>query len=362
MANVVLSTAKVYSDAVVNQPWLKSKFAILADPTKFKFPLFGESILVRNVTAGNISNYDKDAGFSNDASVSGGSVTWQEIKAQYDRKYVVGVDAIDEANSILQGMTPSTPHAVARTYAKFAAEVDAVTCANIFNSIETSNVYTDTQLPLDKENILATLNRIDTMMLDNQWDEDYFVWMASDVYNTFTDALVAKNALANQVVAKEITVAARDIGAHEDVNGLAVTLSVYKYLQHMNIIVVPKSRMYSKVVLYDGKTGGQEAGGWAPDSDAKNVKLLVAPLSAVALGIRHVVANMTVPYVFQNLVTPDVNKELETLSELYSGAVQVTNIGVNQTADQIKFMGRTIYGVAVFNALKNTLLAITNTP
>ena len=59
MANVVLSTAKVYSDAVVNQPWLKSKFAILADNSKFQFPLFGESILVRNVTAGNISDYDK---------------------------------------------------------------------------------------------------------------------------------------------------------------------------------------------------------------------------------------------------------------------------------------------------------------
>ena len=294
--------------------------------------------------------------------MSGGSVTWQEIKAPYDRAYVTEVDAIDEANSILQGMSPSTPHAVARTYAKFASEMDAVACSNIFNSVDAGNVYTDTKLPLDKANILATLNRIDTMMLENQWDEDYFVWMSSDVYNTLTDALIEKNALANQLTTREITVAARDIGSHEDVNGLAVTLSVYKYLQHMNIVVVPKDRMYTDIVLYDGKSEGQKDGGWAPDDGAKAVKLLVAPLDAVAIGIRHVVANMTVPFVFQNLITSNIDKELETLSDIYHGAVQVNNIGINQTADRIKFMGRTLYGVATFNALKKTLLAVTETP
>lgn len=46
------------------------------------------------------------------------------------------------------------------------------------------------------------------------------------------------------------------------------------------IIKVPSSRMKTKYVFKDGKTSGQEAGGFAPDATAKNINWIITPRTA----------------------------------------------------------------------------------
>jgi hypothetical protein len=46
------------------------------------------------------------------------------------------------------------------------------------------------------------------------------------------------------------------------------------------IIKVPSSRMKTKYIFYDGKTSGQEAGGFTPDATAKNINWIIIPRTA----------------------------------------------------------------------------------
>lgn len=46
------------------------------------------------------------------------------------------------------------------------------------------------------------------------------------------------------------------------------------------IIKVPSSRMKTKYIFYDGKTAGQEGGGFTPDASAKNINWIIIPRTA----------------------------------------------------------------------------------
>lgn len=356
MANTVISAAQLYSDILVKEPFIKSKFMILGDNSKFQFPLFGSKVLYRNVTAGNTAEYDPDLGFQNLQGTMG-SATWEETEASFDRTVVAKSDTIAEANAVLQGMKLSTPEIISRTFAKIGTEIDAVTCSTIYNSIEASNKKTVADLPVDKDNIIGTLTKINSMMINAEHDGAYFIFMASSVYANLQDAMVANHIFGNQTSVVSFT--GRDIFAGEDIDGLEAKIDVVKWGTNAYIIVVPDERMVTGVTLYDGKTEGQTAGGWVKATDAKAVKLVVCNPEAVAVAARHIVNNMTVPLVLANLIGDDINVELEGLAKIYNGAVQVNNIGVDQNYDCVRFMGRLVYSPVVFDGLKGQIFTVT---
>jgi hypothetical protein len=53
-----------------------------------------------------------------------------------------------------------------------------------------------------------------------------------------------------------------------------------KAIDNNPIIKVPSLRMKTKYVFYDGKTSGQETGGFVPDVDAKNINWIICPRTA----------------------------------------------------------------------------------
>lgn len=53
-----------------------------------------------------------------------------------------------------------------------------------------------------------------------------------------------------------------------------------KAIDNNPIIKVPSLRMKTKYVFYDGKTAGQEAGGFTPAEDAKNINWIICPRTA----------------------------------------------------------------------------------
>ncbi|UZQ86026.1 hypothetical protein ODU73_000420 [Thermoclostridium stercorarium] len=53
-----------------------------------------------------------------------------------------------------------------------------------------------------------------------------------------------------------------------------------KAIDNNPIIKVPSLRMKTKYIFYDGKTAGQEAGGFTPAEDAKNINWIICPRTA----------------------------------------------------------------------------------
>ena len=77
----------------------------------------------------------------------------------------------------------------------------------------------------------------------------------------------------------------------ENSTELSKTLSVIDFTQgdiktsvraidNNPIIKVPSLRMKTKYVFYDGKTAGQEAGGFVADAEAKNINWIITPRTA----------------------------------------------------------------------------------
>jgi len=89
---------------------------------------------------------------------------------------------------------------------------------------------------------------------------------------------------------------------------LFITPSLYKPLKDMDttksreilgefaaIVQVPQTRFYTKVTLKDGKTAGQEAGGYAKAVDGKDINFLIVHPSAVVQTLKHVAPKIVTP-------------------------------------------------------------------
>ena len=70
----------------------------------------------------------------------------------------------------------------------------------------------------------------------------------------------------------------------------------------MMIVEVPQSRFYSGVTLYDGKLGGQEAGGYVKAEGGKDINFMVVKPEAIVQITKHAKIR-----VFE----PDVNQQAD---------------------------------------------------
>lgn len=74
-------------------------------------------------------------------------------------------------------------------------------------------------------------------------------------------------------------------------------------LDNVPVIVVPQSRMYTAITLYDGRTGGQEAGGYIKNaSTGKDINFMLVDTNSV-LGV----TKTAMPRIF----SPEVNQTLD---------------------------------------------------
>lgn len=113
---------------------------------------------------------------------------------------------------------------------------------------------------------------------------------ASDILTKLKEDIYAIYDVAGEiplVITMNMTVAA----ILENSTELAKQLSVIDFqagevktkvrgIDGIPIIKVPSTRMKTKYVFRDGKTSGQEAGGFAPDTDAKTINWIICPRTA----------------------------------------------------------------------------------
>lgn len=196
-----------------------------------------------------------------------------------------------------------------------------------------ANGFVEGSVNLTYETKIMTMDRGRTFMLDRMdVDETNFAATAANVMGEFQRTKVIPeidayrySSIASQAIEKGVAVGGytpsesdilkklrEDIYAIYDVAGeiplviimnmqvaailensteLSKTLSVIDFTQgdiktsvraidNNPIIKVPSLRMKTKYVFYDGKTAGQEAGGFVADAEAKNINWIITPRTA----------------------------------------------------------------------------------
>lgn len=369
MPGALISGIRAYTSATKAMPYSQSMFAqALGDPSKFRFSLNGEYTAYRVITGETAGNYDGVTGFN------AGPIdldVWAELRAEFDRSIAFAVDYISELNTILAKMPLTGTEKLKASWRRLGPEIDAVSCATIYNQIPASNqiVNSTSGYQTDAENIVQTLINMDNNLFDLGWYGDVAVMLASNIAGYLSQAIIQFNGLASgamlaPVTSQEVTRRVNFRGQDYFDGGLHLTYEVLRFQNRMFIYKVPRQCMVSNVVLLDKVSDGQVEGGWIPDTDADgfhSIDMMVIPVDAAAVSVRHVVSSMTVPLAAYNIDKFNVNNELSALNNIYDGQVVVENIGIDQTGDRFKYMNRIKYGAVVFEGLAHLIYAIYNT-
>lgn len=102
----------------------------------------------------------------------------------------------------------------------------------------------------------------------------------------------------------EVTAEGRVLFITPTLHNAIAALDSYKSREVLSsfgsVVKVPQSRFYTAVDLNDGKTGGQEAGGFKKGAQGKDINFLVVERSAVMQYTKHSVSKV---------ITPEANQE-----------------------------------------------------
>lgn len=219
----------------------------------------GNEIKVPMMSTDGLGDYDREQGYV-DGSVN---LSYQTLKLTQDRGRAFTLDAMDvnEANFIAN----ATSVMAAFQREKVIPEIDAyrysaIGSGAIVNS-RASGGYTAAA-----DTVLSALLDDIARVQDEVGEIPLVITMAAPIAS-----MMAKS---------------KDIGKMLDVTDFAqgdITTRV-RSIDGYPIIRVPSARMLTSYVLNDGKTSGQEKGGFAPATDAKHINWIICPRT-VPIGI-----------------------------------------------------------------------------
>lgn len=238
----------------------------------------GDTVRMPKISTTGLAKYDRDAGF-NQGSVT---LTYDDYKLTQDRGRTFQLDAmdVDETNFIASAGTVMgefqrlqvIPEVDAYRYSKIAALAKGASHETASFTPSTENILKQ----LDKE-----ITNIQDIIGDN---EELVICMATPI-----------RTILNTV---------DKIERHLDVSQFKagnIDTKVTTY-NGIPILGVPSARMKTQYVFNDGKTGGQEAGGFKADTGAKAINwIIMARRAPIAISKTDKV----------RIFTPDVNQKAD---------------------------------------------------
>lgn len=100
------------------------------------------------------------------------------------------------------------------------------------------------------------------------------------------------------------------------------TIESRELLEKLTIVKVPQSRFYTAIDLKDGKTPGEEAGGYAKASGADDINFMIVHKPAIIKFDKHVASN---------IITPDANQDSDGYIQKYR-KYGLVDVYANKTA------------------------------
>lgn len=346
----VVETITGFNKSLQTAFYTGSKTSVLRPESKMFTENFGE-IKIREISVtGGAGNYSKTKGY--DGAGGHANVVWRTYTADNDRYFNLSTDTVDELASFLTGTKPSII-AGFEQYANLALapEVDAVAMARAYsasleggNTLETSTFKTkffDSLIDVEQRLFAKGVGREHTV----------FAFIRSDVYAQGEKEIVEKMGLANQAVLAKYT-----LEVPTGIDAVAPLEIVVDAIKFNNLILIrmPEDRMGTTVTLLDGRTEGQESGGFTA-GDTKMSAVFV-PEGAMFVDTRYNVINLTVPAVAYQLDTQaDIDKALKNIV----GDLKIDNVGINQKANGFEINARVIYDAKAHNINKDKILCFT---
>lgn len=329
--------------------------AVFNNPNEQVLTIKGKETAIREVQTKGASDYTGkwDDGFDS------AEVDYKTYYAPYDRAFSASIDTLKEAQSYVEGATPSLI-GVANHYLKneLAPEIDRVIISRYANEVASGNVHSssDSGWGVDAAGILGTLTGIEADVANAGYVGDIVVFISATANKAFEQALTSANLLAS---AAPVTIE-REMTRGEIAEGfgpLKIEIRCRKF-NNLLIIPVPDNRMCGKVLMLNGIDPGQENGGCIPQKNSSSyfdVHILAIPMDAAFANIRHIINQLFVPY---GLDTADYQQNIETANEKLFGVVSLEDCGINQQADGFKFNSRVVYGGDIFEIYRDACVLV----
>lgn len=254
---MAITLAKNYTN-LLDEVYKKSACSadLIAAPELVRAGSSAKSVLYPQISLNGLGDYTRNSGYTNNSV----SVEWKEITFSYDRGTKISVDTMDnqETFNIAFGRAGAE---LIRT--KVVPEDDAYTFAKIAGTSGISVVSAGITYD-DGAAFLAAL-----ISAQSKMDEDEVPSENRLLYTTPT--------LMNAVMAL-------------DTNKSREVLSSFS-----KIVKVPQSRFYTAIDLLDGKSEGEEIGGFKKASDGKDINFMIVHKDAVMKLSKHTASDIIDP-------------------------------------------------------------------
>lgn len=216
-----------------------------------------KTVLIAKTSMEGLGDYDRNGekGFVN----GNVSLTWESHTLKNDRGRSFQIDAMDDAETM--GIAFGTlASEFLRT--KVAPEIDAVRFSNYALKAGLSKAGA-----ISKDNVIDEIDAAVTEMKENEVDlTGAVLFLTPTVYTAV----------------KQSDKFSRPLTPGENPNR-----NFGMYDGELLIVEVPQSRFYKGIELSDGKTSGQEAGGYEMAADGKEINFLIVTPAAVLQLTKH---------------------------------------------------------------------------
>ncbi|MBD9061100.1 MAG: hypothetical protein EGR45_03635 [Ruminococcaceae bacterium] len=213
----------------------------------------GNEVKIPKISLSGLGDYDRDSGYTQGAVTF--SYETKTMTMDRGRKFLLDKMDVDETDFVASATTVMGEFQ--RT--QVIPEVDAYRYSRIYALAK--DKYGKTYTPA-ASTILSTLSEDITAVQDEAGSADLVIVMARPVYDMFCN---------NDKISKLIN--AGDFKQGE------LNLMI-KMFNGIPIIPVPSARMKTAYTFNDGKSGGQEAGGFTPTAKATQINWIICPKSA----------------------------------------------------------------------------------
>ena len=213
----------------------------------------GNEVKIPKISLSGLGDYDRDSGYTQGAVTF--SYETKTMTMDRGRKFLLDKMDVDETDFVASATTVMGEFQ--RT--QVIPEVDAYRYSRIYALAK--DKYGKTYTPA-ASTILSTLSEDITAVQDEAGSADLVIVMARPVYDMFCN---------NDKISKLIN--AGDFKKGE------LNLMI-KMFNGIPIIPVPSARMKTAYTFNDGKSGGQEAGGFTPTAKATQINWIICPKSA----------------------------------------------------------------------------------
>lgn len=278
MPNIIELVTK-FLPVLDEQYKLESRSAILDVAPEFvQMTKDAKKVKIAKMSVDGLADYSRANGFT----VGYAQLTWEEHEFTQDRGRSIQIDDMDNEETF--GL------AFGRLAGEFQRtqvipEIDAYRFAKYY-----SKAAEKTEIDITADSILEWVDDMDEKMDNAEIPENSRL--------LFVSPTVFKLIMNDEKLSKSISV--------EGTEGKTANRRIVNYNTHP-IYKVPQNRFYTEITLNDGKTGGQESGGYTKADGASDIALMMIHRDAVIQLAKRRIARVWAPTKEQAAGTDGVN-------------------------------------------------------